>query len=106
MRRCSGGMAMPAVVSVSTCPSNSMYAESAASRPEMMLMAVVLPQPDLPNRATTPGVGTSNWASRENPSRRLRILTLSIRRDSATDQMACTARQQFRQQQADQSQHE
>src|SRR5882757_153367 len=44
----------------------------------MMLIVVVLPQPDLPNNATTPGAGASNSAFRANPSRRLATLTFSI----------------------------
>ena len=46
----------------------------------MMLTVVVLPQPERPNKATTPGVGASNRASSVNPSRRLTALTFSIQR--------------------------
>src|SRR6202162_3831351 len=97
MRRRSTGM------SVSTSSSSRMSPASGAESPEMMLTSVVLPLPERPNSAMTPGVGAANVASSENPGRFLTTETCNI---LAAQQAAHAPHQQFGGQQSQQAQPE
>ena len=78
MPRCSAGTSILMSPSKSTASSSATRPRSGRSRPAMMLMVVVLPHPDGPNSATTPGVGESKLTSRRNASSCLTAATLSI----------------------------
>src|SRR6476646_5303982 len=77
MRRRSTGTAMPAWVSVRMSSPRRTLPLSGARSPEMMLTRVVLPLPERPKRAMTPGVGAAKSASRANPDRRMLTATCS-----------------------------
>src|SRR5215468_1766473 len=64
MRRCSTGTDMPRPTSVSGFPSRVTAPESGASNPAITLVSVLLPLPERPKRAMTPGVGAVRVASR------------------------------------------
>src|SRR5512144_1313929 len=105
MRRRSAGNFVPLRESSSTTPSISTCASSAASSPATMLTSVVLPQPERPNRPTTPEVETSIVTSSVNPSRRFRARMLNMR-SSAPEQPLHATRDQLGEQQADQAERE
>src|SRR5258708_4435798 len=69
MRRRSTGSAIPARVSVRTSSPSATSAESAPMSPEMMLTSVVLPLPERPKSAMTPGVGAAKLARSEKCAR-------------------------------------
>src|SRR5262252_1829766 len=64
MRRCSTGTARPRLTSVSVSPSRVTAPPSGASNPAITLVSVLLPLPERPKRAMTPGVGAVKVASR------------------------------------------
>src|SRR6266436_1344809 len=97
MRRRSTG------TSVSTSSSSRMSPASGAESPEMMLTRVVLPLPERPNSAMTPGVGAANVASSDNPGRFLTTETCNI---LAAQPAAHAPHQQFGGQKSDQAQPE
>src|SRR5260370_448639 len=78
MRRRSGGTLSRCSVSSSNMSSSATRPESAPRSPAMALTRVVLPQPERPNSATTPGVGSSKCASSEKEPRRFLTVTVSI----------------------------
>ncbi len=65
-------------VSVSTSSSRRTSPASGASSPEIMLTRVVLPLPERPNSATTPGVGAANSACSAKPGQRLLTETCRV----------------------------
>src|SRR6266446_26971 len=97
MRRRSTG------TSVSTSSPRRTSPASGAISPEMMLTSVVLPLPERPNSAMTPGVGAANVASSENPERFLTTETCNI---LAAQQAAHAPHQQFGGQKSEQTQPE
>src|SRR6185437_15710431 len=84
MRRRSAGRQIRARVSVRVMPSSSTRPSSGCSSPEMMLTSVVLPQPERPKSATTPGVGASSCANSLKASQRLRTETRSMMKSDAS----------------------
>src|ERR1700730_14897891 len=103
MRRRSTCTAIDAPVSVSTSSSSRMSPASGAESPEMMLTSVVLPLPERPNAAMTPGVESRRVASSENPGRLLTTETCNI---LAAQQAAHASHQQFGGQKSQQTQPE
>src|SRR5579862_6469841 len=69
MRRCSAGTATPARVSVRTVSSRRMWPLSGGRSPEIRFTRVVLPLPERPKRAITPGVGAAKLADSEKAAR-------------------------------------
>src|SRR6185295_4465499 len=105
MRRRSAGKRVALRESSSTTPSISTCASSAASSPATMLTSVVLPQPERPNRPTTPEVETSIATSSVNPSRRFSARMLNMLA-LAPQQPLHAPRDELGDQQADQAERE
>src|SRR5918994_42678 len=103
MRRRSVGRRVRLRESSSTTPSISTCASSAASKPATMLTSVVLPQPERPNRPTTPEVETSIATSSVNPSRRFSARMLNM---LAPEQPLHAPRDELGDQQAEQAERE
>src|SRR5262249_31642181 len=78
MRRCCAGMFSRVALSSSFTASTWMRAASAGNSPAMMLASVLLPQPERPNNAVTPGVGASIATSTLNAPRCFLTSRLSI----------------------------
>src|ERR1700741_1583359 len=93
MRRRSTGTAMARCVSVRTSSPSRISPASGASSPEIRLTNVLLPLPERPNSAITPGTGAAKVASSTKPARALRTATCST---SATQIAAHAPYQQFR----------
>src|SRR5208282_190676 len=84
MRRCSTRTSTPPGPSYSTRSSRRMWPRAGVSRPAIALASVLLPAPDGPNSAVTPGVGDANRAVSWNVPRR------SVRSTSSTALLAET----------------
>src|SRR6266545_1153344 len=69
MRRRWAGTSTRACESNRTVLSSLMRPRSGLSKPAIMLTMVVLPAPEGPNKAVTPGVVSNSAASRKSPSR-------------------------------------
>src|SRR5215469_17317612 len=78
MRRCSAGTSTPARVSVRVVPVSCTSPSSGGRRPAIDSTRVVLPLPERPKSAVTPGVGASKRAVRVKAPRRLRTETRSM----------------------------
>src|SRR6516162_8399602 len=92
MRRRSTGTVSPRRTSVSTSPSRQTVPESGASRPAITLVSELLPLPERPNSAMTPGVGAVKVASSRNPAS---CLTMETSSTSAAEITAHAPHQQL-----------
>src|SRR5579863_5063406 len=82
MRRRSGGRWMPRAVSVRTVPESCTSPSSGGRSPASISTSVVLPLPERPKRAITPGVGALKAACSSKSGRRFLSATRSIFRAS------------------------
>src|SRR5689334_7667144 len=103
MRRRSTGMAIPLRASASTSPSRQTAPASGFSSPEMTLVSVLLPLPERPNSAMTPGVGAVKVASRRNCAS---CLTTETSSTSAAKVTTYAPHQQLRRDESDETERE
>src|SRR5215472_5353091 len=103
MRRSSAGTLSPRRMSVRHSPSRLTAPASGVSSPEITLTRVLLPLPECPKIAMTPGVGAVSVASRRNPGS---CLTTETSNTSAAQVPAHAPHQELRGQQSQYAERE
>src|SRR6516164_1209859 len=103
MRRRSTGTAIPRPTSVRHSPSRLTVPTSGVTSPAITLVRVLLPLPERPKSAMTPGVGAVSVASRRNPGSCLSTETSST---SAAEVTPHAPYQELGREQAQQPQRE
>src|SRR5215472_18631318 len=101
MRRRSTGTTIPRRTSVRHSPSRLTVPTSGVSSPAITLVSVLLPLPEPPKSAMTPGVGAVSVASRRNPASCLSTETSST---SAAEVAPHAPYQELRREQPQQAQ--